>query len=511
MNNNKNLKKGYGLFLILLLGSILFKEIPITYAIDPGDYLPTAPNEFTTNIKGQANYLNDALESSSSHNYLVDLNFTTSNSKVNNIHYKLMKNLVMPKSTEKLEKINGNPIKINDKGIHYILIHGFNRLNDVRTVFPGKSSYSENEYRQMYYVTQIALWLYIYEHKNNFTNTLCADGACDFTTTSSGTATISVQDIRTYITNASKKTNYGFLAKIITLVDGTNNYQGITDTTFTVGGNTKFNYTIDADFKNIITDAIGPSYNTDSFMYYSLEVDGSNPYGVYFTDENGVKIDNPEYLTDKFKIVIPLKEDITTMNLSSIKVKIYGYFLKDDKTDTVGNGFNSYQVTSTSLGSGIIDENTKKKIYSDMLIGDIPYQIKELQFTLYNFVKLSKINASTGKELSGALLKLMKEDSEDVIEQWVSSNKAHYVHLENGEYKLCEEKAPEGFALNTECVAFTVDNTKIVNVVMKNEPVVPTDDTGLFKNKNVLFIGFGLILSGLIGIFLSLRNKKASI
>lgn len=510
MNNSKNLKKCYGLFLILLLGGIFFKEIPITYAIDQGDFSPTPPNEATTNISGQANYLNDARGNSSSHNYLVDLDFTVSNAKVDNIHYKLMKNLEMPKSTEKLEKINGNPILIKDKGIHYILIHGFNRLNDVRTVFSGKSSYSEEDYKQMYYVTQIALWLYIYEHKDSFADNLCKNGACDFTTTSGGTTTISAQDIRTYIGEASRITNYEFLGKIIELVDGTNNYQGITDTVFAVGENTKLNYTIDADFKNIITDAIGPSYSTDSFMYYSLEVDGSNPYGVYFTDEEGVKIENPSHLTDKFRIVIPLKEDITTMNLSSIKVKIYGYFLRDDKSDTVGNGYNSYQVTSTTLESGLLDDD-KNKIFSDLLIGDIPYRIKELQFTLYNFVKLSKINASTGKELPGATLKLLKDGSEEAIEQWISSNKAHYVHLEDGKYKLCEVKAPEGFALNTECVSFTFDNTKIVNITMKNEPVVPTDDTGLFKNKNVLFIGFGLILSGLIGIFLSLRNKKASV
>ena len=125
-------------------------------------------------------------------------------------------------------------------------------------------------------------------------------------------------------------------------------------------------------------------------------------------------------------------------------------------------------------------------------------------------VKLSKIDVTNGKELPGATLKIYKDGANDPIEQWVSSNKAHYIHLENGKYRLCETQAPEGYALNTECVSFTVDDSKVLSVEMKNEPAVPTPPTGLFKNKKVLFIGSGLILLGFIGILLSLKMKKTS-
>ena len=91
-------------------------------------------------------------------------------------------------------------------------------------------------------------------------------------------------------------------------------------------------------------------------------------------------------------------------------------------------------------------------------------------------VYISKQDATTGEELPGAHL-VLKNAKGKVVDEWVSGNTPHKVKvkLSAGKYTLSETIAPEGYALSTETVEFTVNEDGSVNeqVVMKNYPKKP--------------------------------------
>ncbi|MDE7121991.1 MAG: Cna B domain protein, partial [Oscillospiraceae bacterium] len=102
-------------------------------------------------------------------------------------------------------------------------------------------------------------------------------------------------------------------------------------------------------------------------------------------------------------------------------------------------------------------------------------------------VKISKQDMTTGKELPGAKLQVIDEDS-IVIEEWTSTDEPHFIEgrLTAGKtYILHEITAPDGYEIAND-VEFTVNTDgTVTEVVMKDEPtpdvpttpVVPTTPT----------------------------------
>ena len=85
---------------------------------------------------------------------------------------------------------------------------------------------------------------------------------------------------------------------------------------------------------------------------------------------------------------------------------------------------------------------------------------------------ISKIDATTGKELPGATLELTGPNN--FKETWVSTNEPHIVkNLQPGKYTLKETIAPDGYRLTEETVTFTVNKYGKVDkpAVMKNYPL----------------------------------------
>ena len=87
---------------------------------------------------------------------------------------------------------------------------------------------------------------------------------------------------------------------------------------------------------------------------------------------------------------------------------------------------------------------------------------------------ISKVDATTGKELPGAHLEI-KDSNGEVVESWISTSEVHKVKLAPGTYTLSETLQPDGYILSTETVTFTVkeDGTSD-KVVMKNAPIGDT-------------------------------------
>lgn len=506
-----NRKHIFLIFMIALAISgcaFAFRFFGTSYAIDVGihkDGFPTAT--FTSNVTSDAknNYIKKALEASGTGrefyaNFDVVSNFKTSDNRTP--LYSFMKNLETPKTTEKFELNESNPTGITDEKILYILSHGYNVTNTTNTVFTTGTygSVTDNNIKQ--YITQVALWLYIYENKASYSSNYCLDTgkgytSCDFYN-SSTKALMSSSDLRTYITNAANVSGYNYLNYIIKLVDSAKSYTGGETSKISPFTSASITYTINRDFTQLVTDTVTPTVdsNRTNYMYYAVEVSDPNSYGVYLTDNDGNRLSNYNVMNGSFKIVVPLKEDLESMDLSSIKITVYGYF--------VNYSSRGFRVT-TSPTSLITHEKTQT--FTDVLFGYTPYEVIGTSFNLYNFVKVSKIDVTNSSELPGATLKITKKDDETKVHTWVSTYEPHYLYLENGDYTLCETIAPEGFALNTECVDFTVDGGKIVAVTMENEPTVPIPDTGAFGIKTLYYIGIALIVIGASTVIIIQKKK----
>ena len=86
-------------------------------------------------------------------------------------------------------------------------------------------------------------------------------------------------------------------------------------------------------------------------------------------------------------------------------------------------------------------------------------------------VEISKTDATTGEELPGATLVIVKDGEE--ITRWVSEDTPHTVKLDEGTYELTEITAPKGYEV-AETIEFTVGEDGTVEgdkVEMKDQPV----------------------------------------
>jgi uncharacterized surface anchored protein len=93
-------------------------------------------------------------------------------------------------------------------------------------------------------------------------------------------------------------------------------------------------------------------------------------------------------------------------------------------------------------------------------------------------VKISKQDATTGKEISGAKLQVIDKDG-NVVEEWTSTNEPHLIEgkLKAGEtYTLHEDLAPTGYDVASD-ISFTVnEDGSVLTVVMKDE-ITSTPDS----------------------------------
>ncbi len=122
-------------------------------------------------------------------------------------------------------------------------------------------------------------------------------------------------------------------------------------------------------------------------------------------------------------------------------------------------------------------------------------------------IEISKQDATTGKELPGATLKLTDEKGE-IVDEWVSTDKPYIIKgLKDGKYKLTETIAPEGYTLSTKTIEFEVKEGKVDKpVVMENE-LTPVPSTGGTRSTLLLFVAMLDIALG-IGIINYVRKTR---
>ncbi len=467
---------------------------------------------FTSNVSldtsSTMNLVQDALNSQTSyqnyfHNFDVVRNFATSDNS--NPLYSLMKNLKIPTTSEEFAIIDDNPSNVDDKGILYILSHGYNSTNSINTVFATNQygAVTDNSIKQ--YITQIALWLYLYENKDQFSTNYCIAtdtgySACDFYATTS--SLISAEDIRTMIQQAATN-GYQYLNYILMLVDNAKSYQEETSQMMDISS-ANLSYVIASDGQSLVTTTITPGAlsNVDNYMYYTVELNDPNNYGAYLLDENDQKITSSVARSGSFKVYVPFQEDLSSMDLSSIQITITGYFVSFDGRN--------YRVTSSE---GELINTDKTQVFANVLFGYVPVHTVSTSFNLINFAKFSKLSATNSEELPGATLVVTNKNDSSKTWTWVSTHTPHYLYLEDGDYELCETIAPEGYALETECIDFSIEDQSMQVVTMTNHPVIEDiPNTSSFVARTLYFLGGACLLGGL-GIvgFLLWKDKKIKV
>ena len=128
-------------------------------------------------------------------------------------------------------------------------------------------------------------------------------------------------------------------------------------------------------------------------------------------------------------------------------------------------------------------------------------------------VDISKVDATTGKEIEGAHMSLTDKETGEVIEEWVSAKEPHRIEgLSVGKtYIVHEDIAPAGYELAQD-VEFTIEDTgEVQKVVMEDELTPVTPDTPHTGSKTDLKMYAALAgLSGIVITLIYMGRKKKS-
>lgn len=484
--------------IILMMASLTMVALfTNSYAVDS---IINLPNESFISNKENDDYINligDALKEEESYkdfidNFKVQKNYATFDNSLP--LYSLMKNLSYPTTNEIFRLTDNNPKEINDKGIIYIINHGYNKTNTTNSIFTT-NKYGEVEDSSIQeYITQIALWIYMLE--NNYENLdYCRNykdniNTCSFYNTSSNTE-MTVEGVKGMIAQAGTKKEYKYLNYITDLVNEANNYR-YSNTTMNPISNAAVGYNYSQD--HITTNLITPSpdkKSTKNYLDYSIEISDPENYGVYVTNKDGVKITKMNSLTEGFKVYIPLKEDITTMDLTKVRISIKGVFLDDTKAY-------SYSVEKD-------DDNE----FANQVIGYTSLKEEYVGFNLKNFTRIS--NNINGREIPGGTLVIKDKATERQVAKWINKKVPHNLILSEGTYELCQEAVDEKYILNNNCVEFNINKNKINSEVIENKlsnnlaNAIATSDLSAYLIALFLFS-----LSGGI-IFYSFKVNKISV
>ncbi len=515
------------IFILLFTFSLYFLKDSYAITVDDSG-VPT--NTFNSNFSGTEtiNYVQKALGNSYEKrkyigNFNVPLNYRTNDNSTP--LYVLTKNSKFARTTEQFQIIPGdNPMSVTDNGIKYILSHGYNNLNINNIFSKGTHGTVDNNIQQ--YLTQITLWLYLYENKTQFTADYCKNinvhlstedntpeafkemNGCDFYNSYKDTSyvveTTTAEEMKNIIKDAAGKNGYEYFNYVLELLEGATKATTSTQTVgLSLSSSESSNYTITPDGKILYTEVISPSAtNPESpILSYSVNIDDPNNYGAYIADPTGNKIDANNVNSGGFKVYIPLKDD---MDLTSVKITVTANFLKLDA--------NSYRVTNSTSEDSTFNSESKQQQFSDVLLGYIPTQQVSKNLNLKNLVKISKIDATNKKELPGASLVIKNKTTNEEVASWTSTTTPKYIYLESGDYTLCESTAPDNYSLNEECIDFKVDGTTTPTITMKNSPLsnVGVPNTNAFLN-SLPFISGGLALligCGVIGITIYKKRKE---
>ncbi len=520
---------------IVLIAAFSIKSFDVSYALQTdSDGLPT--QSFHSNVSSSnpttLNLVGDALSSNSSYNSSILGSFKiVSNIKdTDEIYplYTLSKNKLVPTSSELFEVGTeyNNPAAVDDLVISTLLQLGYSNVDNAKTIFNKADLISKygtvTDNAKKQYITQLAIWVYLYKNKDTYESSYCSNNNCVFYQ-EDGTdnpAIISYDTVKQAIDDAAENSNYKYLGYVNDLIGDAENILTVSSGNSNQFGNSLGNYTYYKDNNNeyILTGEFKlNSINTISFINWDVSVIDPNNYGIYITDVNGDRLDNLNNLSKStiIKLHIPITGKLTSMDLNTSGIKVTINSLNPTQKIHI------FRVTHTDNGSLLLGSGgTKEERFSNALLGLTKTTSNDSSFYLHNFTVISKVDATSGNEISGAHLVIYNASDIDsqtklpvsnarAIAEWDSvEGESHKLSLDDGSYGLCETIAPKNYQPLTTCVTFSVDNAQAVSAYKLEN--VPVPDTALFNSNLPYKIGGLLVALGVLGmIFIVKSNKKS--
>ena len=139
---------------------------------------------------------------------------------------------------------------------------------------------------------------------------------------------------------------------------------------------------------------------------------------------------------------------------NNLSLKEQGYTFKVKEVDESGNAWQD-KANGYKEGSAKVESNVDK--VKQLLIFDVTNNYEEAAKTKVSFSK--KALTENGEELSGANLKLTKQDG-TVVKEWTTDGTQPEVELENGSYTLTEVSAPDKYQI-APAISFEVKDGKV--------------------------------------------------
>ena len=171
-----------------------------------------------------------------------------------------------------------------------------------------------------------------------------------------------------------------------------------------------------------------------------------------------------------------------TLVIKDSKGNVVKEFVTDSKAFEISDlAKGTYTVSEVKAPVGYIKSNETMEFTISQDDKTIDVNFENTKEVIVNNIEISKKDATTGVELPGAHL-VLKDESGNVVDEWVSTNQVHLVKdVKAGKYTLTETIAPEGYILSEEKVEFTVKGDgKTTKVVMYNtkesSPVPPAPE-----------------------------------
>lgn len=260
------------------------------------------------------------------------------------------------------------------------------------------------------------------------------------------------------------------------LVKGANSYSYV-NPKITIN-NSNSNMTLSSDKKYYVSTMSVKTTGTVGNYTVSLS---NAPAGTIVTDKNGTT-KNTFGTSESFTVKVPVSSIKELSNSFTVSVNAEGSI---NKAYIYSPSDSSIQRTAALY--------PEKNNISDSTT---------LKIDITTTVEISKVDATTGKELPGAKLTVKDVTTKKVVDSWTSTNEVHIIKgLKPGKYTLTEEIAPKGYILSTETITFEVKNDgSVTKVKMENKPEEP----------KVVYISKQDVTTGeeLPGAKLELRNEK---